>query len=285
MKELYFEEMLTDTSPSLPENFELKMEIAGICISIVSENSQVIELLKEWYHMYLSSRRPVGRIEIQINGIRTEGHQGVSFFTKDGHVFAVSQDFIGCMDLKEDRGKIIIKDVRYSLADVFPRIFYSMLALKHDGFLVHSAGIVKEDRAFVFCGPSGAGKTTVARLSKDRSQIVNDEITAVRKIDGDFKLFGTPFWGRIEVNSKHRGGGELKAIFILKQDRNLHFKELTPKEALTAIMSNILLYTNQLWMNEKVLDLSLEICKKVPVYEMHFLPENSFWRWIDEHID
>ena len=266
----------------MSKKFELKVKIAGICFSIVSESPEVIQLLKKWYDGFLSSGKPVGRIEIEVNDIEA-GHRGVNFFTKNEHVYALDRDFMGCINLREDWGKIIIKDARYSLVDIFPRVFYSMLALKYDGFLIHAAGMLKGDSGLLFTGPSGAGKTTVSGLSQERYQIVNDDIVAVRNIDGEFRLFGTPFWGTINIKRKNRSG-RLKAIFVLKKDNRLHFKKMGGREALGALMSNILLFTTQLQMNEKILDLSLEVLKKTPIYKMHFLPEDSFLGWINEHI-
>ena len=50
-------------------------------------------------------------------------------------------------------------------ADSVLRIVHTLLLSRERGFLLHASSVVRNGRAFLFTGPSGAGKTTIARLA------------------------------------------------------------------------------------------------------------------------
>ena len=54
------------------------------------------------------------------------------------------------------------------------RFVVARLALDHGGFALHAAATFYEGRAFLFAGPSGAGKTTAVRLSAPAVSIGDD---------------------------------------------------------------------------------------------------------------
>ncbi|MGB0035547.1 MAG: hypothetical protein WBP79_08750, partial [Candidatus Acidiferrales bacterium] len=60
------------------------------------------------------------------------------------------------------------RGVRHEYAlDSLLRILLTMILLPRRGFLLHAATVVREGRAYVFMGRSGAGKSTVASLSPE----------------------------------------------------------------------------------------------------------------------
>jgi hypothetical protein len=69
-------------------------------------------------------------------------------------------------------------------APVLENLFRALFAYRLqevEGALVHSAGVVVGERAFLLIGPSGAGKTTAARLCLARGGgILSDDLNAVR---------------------------------------------------------------------------------------------------------
>jgi hypothetical protein len=64
------------------------------------------------------------------------------------------------------------------------RILHSLILAREGGFLVHAASAVRNGRAFVFAGASGAGKTTLMRLAPPDVTLLTDEISYVRQVSG-----------------------------------------------------------------------------------------------------
>jgi hypothetical protein len=60
------------------------------------------------------------------------------------------------------------------------RILHSLILARAGGFLVHAASAVRNGRAFLFAGVSGAGKTTISRLAPPDVALLTDEISYVR---------------------------------------------------------------------------------------------------------
>lgn len=96
-------------------------------------------------------------------------------------------------------------------------LLVNALLAQRGGVEIHSCGIV--DRAgngYVFAGNSGAGKTTTARLWENvAAEIVSDDRVIVRREDGGWFMYGTPWHGEAEICSASRA--PLRRIFLLEQ--------------------------------------------------------------------
>lgn len=65
------------------------------------------------------------------------------------------------------------------------------------GVEVHACGLVQGGKGYLFAGHSGAGKTTMARLWKREPgvTVLSDDRIVLRRIDGRFWMYGTPWHG------------------------------------------------------------------------------------------
>lgn len=68
-----------------------------------------------------------------------------------------------------------------------------------DGFLAHGAVIAQNGRAYMFCAPSGTGKTTHIRLWQKEfpdTVIINGDKPIIRRRGHDWMAYGTPWAGK-----------------------------------------------------------------------------------------
>ena len=91
----------------------------------------------------------------------------------------------------------------------------------YDGFLLHAAFLTIDGGGVAILAPSGTGKSTLAgalaaRLS-DRCRIINGDKPLVRRIDGRFYAYGTPFCGKEGWYRKESAPIE-KLIFLRRSD-------------------------------------------------------------------
>jgi hypothetical protein len=169
--------------------------------------------------------------------------------------------------------------VRHEYAlDSLLRILLSAVLLPGRGFLLHAASVVRDGRAYVFVGRSGAGKSTVASLSPEGS-VLTDEISLLRYLDGRWQAFGTPFWGEFRAAGMNRHF-PIAGIYFLRQDRHDRFEPLSAKQIVRALLPCVLFFSSDRRANEVLLCTLLDLVARVPAYRLHFRRSTDFWRVI-----
>ena len=180
---------------------------------------------------------------------------------------------------------IVIKEERYSSdkwktvpAEYIPYMdsgwqFYCKL-LKFDGMMLHSSAIELDGEAYLFSGPSGMGKSTHTRLWQKEfpfARVFNDDKPALRRLDGKWYAYGTPWSGKhgININMKVPVAG---ICFLKRGDQNT-IRRLSPTEALP----QVLMQTLRKFKDAERLSLMLahvdKLVKEVPMYELYNRPE------------
>jgi hypothetical protein len=111
------------------------------------------------------------------------------------------------------------------------------LALMHrlsqgEGVELHALGLVDRDGSgYLFLGHSGAGKSTTARLwmAQPGVKLLSDDRIILRKQDGNFWMYGTPWHGDAGVASPTCA--PLSAIFLLEQAPTHQILPMAPGKA------------------------------------------------------
>ena len=147
--------------------------------------------------------------------------------------------------------------------------FYEKL-LDHDGFLLHASGLAYDGRAYLFSAGSGVGKSTHTQLWRgcfgaDKVSIINDDKPAIRLIDGEFVVFGTPFSGKTDLNQNI--SVPLQAICFLERAETDWIQPISSQEAIPMLLEQTL-RPSQPDRMVRLLDLIDQLLGKVPVYRM-----------------
>jgi hypothetical protein len=124
-----------------------------------------------------------------------------------------------------ERGHIVLRrDCFASDQPVYPLEYpLDELAMMHrlssgEGVELHALGLADHDGSgYLFLGHSGAGKSTTARLwmSEPGVTLLSDDRIILRKRDGQFWMYGTPWHGDAGVSSPRCA--PLSAVFLLEQ--------------------------------------------------------------------
>lgn len=190
------------------------------------------------------------------------------------------RDLAGWIDVGGRLGRCVLKRYMEDIAiESFIRICYSFLAVQNNGLLLHSAGIVRKGNGYIFPGVSGTGKSTIARLATSRERVLSDELVMVRKNEGDFLVYSTPFFGT-NKNAECNSRAILKAAFLPVKDSRVCLEKARPAPALSKLMSCTLFFSREDGMNRRLMDISAEMVDTVPFYDMHFRRDRSFWECI-----
>jgi hypothetical protein len=162
--------------------------------------------------------------------------------------------------------------------DSLLRILLTAVLLPRRGFLLHAASVVRDGRAYIFAGRSGAGKSTVASLSPTGT-VLTDEISLLRHLDGCWQAFGTPFWGEFRAAGMNCHF-PIAGIYFLTQDRQNRFEPLAAKQMLRALLPCVLFFSSEKQANEALLCTLLDLAEHVPGHRLHFRRGPDFWRVI-----
>ncbi len=162
----------------------------------------------------------------------------------------------------------------------FLRFVYSTHLLNESGFLVHASSLIRKGEGYLFPGESGAGKTTITQLSPD-AVLLTDEVSLVKKVNGSYHIFGTPFWGELGIGGMNTHV-PIKSVYFPKKDKNSFKKNINTMKVLELLLPNVLLYSEDEEFTQQLFNICIDFAGSVPCYELHFLPEPSFWRIIDD---
>ncbi|MBN1696491.1 MAG: hypothetical protein JW881_03155 [Spirochaetales bacterium] len=246
---------------------------------------------------YFNAKDESGQgIEIELEITAGEENIGIpeSLFTEksvSGNHFTITgHSASGFFDAATGKGKI---NVHYALTSslrtrLFEQLMYQAFysAVKRTAghnLLIHSCGVIRDDRGYLFVGKSESGKTTIAGLSKTYS-VLNDEITMI-DLDGKIPvLHSTPFNGYF--TSKVEGKAPLSSLFILRQSHKHAVTEIRKSTAVKTIFHEIVPITgleDEITgeTHERMLDDASEIAEKTPVYILEFRKDAGFWAEID----
>jgi hypothetical protein len=142
------------------------------------------------------------------------------------------------------------------------------------GVIFHACGVVDEGRGLMFVGVSGAGKSTFAELWRQRQvTLLSDDRIIVRRPEGQFRMYGTPWHGVAYICSPESAPLE-RIYFIEKAPRN-YVKELSPVEVATRLLVRCF----PPFYDGEGLAFTLEflsrIAEEIPCSELGFVPDVS----------
>ncbi len=158
------------------------------------------------------------------------------------------------------------------------RVLVAYRLLAQGGLLLHSAGVVRHGQALVFFGQSGAGKSTISRLSLSTGHtVLSDDMNALVWRDDRFWVEKLPFAGDLGQNATDAGCYPLHGLYRLIQAPTPALRGLTPAQAGARLLA-CAPYVNQ---NPHQLDALLtginRIISVVTVSELEFALNSHFW--------
>lgn len=95
---------------------------------------------------------------------------------------------------------------------------YGLMTCRKDTLAIHSSCIVYNDKAVLFLGESGTGKSTHTRLWREHiagANLLNDDSPIIRVADGKVWAYGSPWSGKTPCYKNERH--ELKGCVRLSQ--------------------------------------------------------------------
>ncbi|MDH3255846.1 MAG: hypothetical protein OEM62_12690, partial [Acidobacteriota bacterium] len=151
------------------------------------------------------------------------------------------------------------------------------------GVLLHSAGVVRASRAYLFLGRSGAGKTTISRISRAAGlEVLSDDMNAVLPSVGGAVVEKLPFAGDLGQTGSRAGGGDLAALFRLEKAAAHNLRPLSEPEAVALLVSCSPYLNADPHRTDELLHNARRLLRGCTANVLAFRPDPDFWKLLED---
>ncbi|MGH7837704.1 MAG: hypothetical protein ACREQC_07755 [Candidatus Binataceae bacterium] len=261
--------------------FTIGIEIGGLAIAVRTIDADFAAIVEGRYANFRSDPdRAQAQLDVTIVPPETLAREGVTELEvrlAAGRWIIRRDDFRAEWDPDSRRGVVTQSANPYSIDSVI-RIVHSLILADRGGFLLHSASAIRNDRAFLLSGLSGAGKTTISRLAPPDAIRLSDEVSYVRCINDRHIAFGTPFAGELAVSGEN-AAAPIAALYFLVQGAENRVHPMTAAVAVRKLLRNILFFADG-EPAARVFKSACDFVAAVPAYELTFKPEPAVWKLV-----
>ncbi len=256
------------------------IEIGGMPVRVNTTDPGFLALLEKRYSGFTSeSNAPEIEFEIDLTRPNPDANNDPVEVTEHNGKWTLTRgDFFAQWEPRSRSGSIRQTANPYSI-DAVLRIVHTLVLARRGGFLMHSASAIRNGKAFLFAGVSGAGKTTISRLAPRDATLLTDEISYVRKQDSGYIAYGTPFTGELAKLGENVSA-PISALYLLAQGRENRIDPIPPAEAARGILANMLFFAKDEELVQAVFRSAFEFASRVPVSRLTFLPDSRVWELI-----
>lgn len=275
----------------------LTLTVGGISLALTGLTTAQAEALKQRYGIFCRSVGGDPDILVRVGPARRAGFlrirekdelHRIDSRWEGETLMACSYEWAGWLDQGQREGGLALADIALEDDRAFDRsmenylrVAFARLIIGRGGFLLHSAGLVRNGRAFLFFGPSGSGKTTVTRLSPE-ALILSDDLTmVVTGSEGDYRACSVPFRGLFAPAATTDATWPLAGFFRLVQDSSDRLVQVEGSRAVGELVGSLPFVMDRPDRPEiagEAIDAVAAATRKVPVFRLHFRKDRTFWQ-------
>jgi hypothetical protein len=172
---------------------------------------------------------------------------------------------------KKGKGLVVSNPFHYPLDQL---LLMYVLARKK-GAILHAAGMVVNEKGYLFLGRSGAGKSTLVRLcsGRDGFDFLSDDRIVVRKERDGYRAYGTPWPGEAGIAANR--GVSLSSMFFIYHGSENRIIEVSRKDALERLLPVISIPWYDRRVVEEILDFCDGLVSHIPAFELYFKPDTE----------
>jgi hypothetical protein len=254
--------------------YHTNLSIAGIPIDIRINEEKIFHSITKHYQDFRTSTP--GDFQISFEVINGTANLNTALSLEENHVIFNNPGLKGEINIKQAIGNLIIAvGQSFEAVDYCLRVACSLLVFQRGGLMIHAAGIIHDQKGYLFAGRSGAGKTTISKVSKDRV-VLNDDLVVIIKENLGWRVYSTPFWNPTQVKPSN-GNSLLAKVLFLVQDFKVFLESMSFGSALAGLISSIPILTTNSCLGDELLIRCSEVLTVTEYFRLHFLPDDSFW--------
>lgn len=162
-------------------------------------------------------------------------------------------------------------------------VAYEVLSL--GGVMLHSAAIVKDQRAAVLFGHSGAGKSTTSTLAlANGCQVISDDINIIEPAKRGWQVTPVPFSGTLTAVSKITQPVTLQAIFRLQRADRDEVIPCSNARAISLLAGSAPFVNQDPLRMDQLLDVLAGLCAAIPIQDLYFTRSDKFLQHLFQTI-
>jgi hypothetical protein len=148
------------------------------------------------------------------------------------------------------------------------KLLASLLVLDKGGLVLHSSAAFDHKDAYIFCGKSGSGKSTIAFRLRPRYTVLGDEFNALIPAGGaGYTCHGSPITKSENVEFCSSGKASLTTIFLLSQGAQASFADggVGAKSLVPAVLENVFTFPTSDDYAGKLFENTAALVRAVPI--------------------
>jgi hypothetical protein len=234
--------------------------VGGLSVGLEGLDHGLAEHTRRRYAAFLADRAPDLVIEVETGREGPHRPAGPPDVIREGeHLFEIGYGGLDArLDLAAGRGRAGFPSSIW-MVDSLLRMSLGLMLVERGGLLVHASGVRLPDGVIVCYGPSGVGKTTVAR-SVDPESVLCDEMIALVPQGSRVWAHGTPFHGDYEVCAPI--SGRLVGLVRLVQGNEDALQPLSNAQAAQSLLGSTLFFCRDEALGESLLSTALRTCSE-----------------------
>jgi hypothetical protein len=270
----------------------LGFSLAGLDLKFSGLSSSDRDLVRSRYGCFIREEAAPGAGEIDIVEAEVPGflkpqptaageveYYRLEQVWSDERLICYSYEFAGWFDASRHCGKLAIArlegDPLHRAFENFLRVVAAHWFLRRGSLLIHASGVVRGGAAYLFFGPSGAGKTTVT-LQSEGDLILGDDLILLQAKGEAFEACSVPFRGLYREAPETDRAFPLAAAYRLIQDREDFVEEIPASRAAAELMAS-LPFVMEGEGGGRAVEIAARLARVVPVHRLHLRKSPGFW--------
>ncbi len=187
---------------------------------------------------------------------------------------------------RKQEGKELVWNTSDIIYDFLQVLLINYFAQRNEGIFTHAIGIRDLPRTLkvrglnhqglLFAGKSGCGKTTMAKLwhKHSRAMVLNDDRIIVRKLNGKFFIYGSPWHGEFSdyLTSRIESAPLDKLFFIRHAPKNT-VRQISQRQAFNLLYPALFPTFWDKACLENITSFCQDLIRTVPCYNLGFVDD------------
>ena len=255
------------------------LSIGPVDVGIFCKDEWVLATLHRKFQLFTTETDAKFKLHLMTQEghiIQTE-HKNAIISYKNNSIEAIRGDFQVTINPGTLKGSAKLLRGSEPGLDTILKLAFVTAGLKKNSFFLHAASSVFKDKGWIFPGVSGSGKTTILQKLSSHYAL-SDEMSLVAKIDGEWRVFGTPF-SSITVKDMEILDAHINSIIFLRKGSHLGINRTTGSSGALRIMQSIIGWKLEIF-KEQIMEFLAELVSENQFYELEFSKKhnlNEFW--------